>query len=37
VVTPSPLGVGELYAIGFDGVNVLGVEGFFQAQKNKDG
>jgi hypothetical protein len=26
-------GVGDLYTIGFDGVNVLGMKGFFQAQE----
>jgi hypothetical protein len=26
-------GVGDLYAIGFDGVDVLGMEGLFQAQE----
>lgn len=26
-------GVGDLYAIGFDSVDVLGMEGFFQAQE----
>jgi hypothetical protein len=30
-------GVGDLYTIGFDGVDVLGMEGLFQAQKDKEG
>jgi hypothetical protein len=30
-------GVGDLYAISFDGVDVLGMEGVFQAQEDKKG
>jgi hypothetical protein len=29
-------GVGDLYTIGFDGVHVLGMKGFFQAHKHQD-
>jgi hypothetical protein len=32
----SITGVGDLYTTGFDGVNVLGMEGFFQAQEDKE-
>jgi hypothetical protein len=31
----SIAGVGDLYTIGFDGVDVLGMKGFFQAKKDK--
>jgi hypothetical protein len=29
-------GVGDLYTIGFDGVNVLGMDAFFDAQQDKE-
>ena len=29
-------GVGDLYTIGFDGVDVLGMEGFFDAKQHKE-